>query len=526
MGEGKGSRVGRIVCAFALWLGLALAGERGEAAPGDLVWSFQTGGAVFGSPAMDGQGNLYVGSRDGRVYGLGPGGNLRWSYQTGDWVDSSPTLSHDETVVYAGSWDDSVYALSAATGVKLWSFATGSLVAASPALDAEGNLYFGSSDGFFYSLTSTGALRWSYFVGDEMDSSPAVGRDGSVYVGCYDGSLYALTSGGELRWKFVTEAPEDVDAWRLKSPPSIGANGTVYFGAGNGRLYAVSSAGQLLWSYDTGEKVDTGVAIDGEERLYFGSRNGSVYCLDANGLLEWESYVGDIFYSTPALDGAGRVYVGNYLGNGVSGLTALAATGEIVWEHLVLDYIDASPLVDSAGRVVFADYAGGVYAVEAGAGQAETDWSRFGGDRSNRSAQVAATVEAWTVGFGDWLELKGLSDLAGSPEEDSDGDGQTLALEYATGGDPQAADAAALRIGISEVGGELRAEVWLTRRVGDTSLAVVLELSGDLLEWQAAEDSALEVVEADAFGDGLFETVRWEGSWTEPLFARVRVAKI
>jgi outer membrane protein assembly factor BamB len=37
-------------------------------------------------------------------------------------------------VVYAGSFDGSLYALNAATGTKLWSFATGLPVDSSPAV--------------------------------------------------------------------------------------------------------------------------------------------------------------------------------------------------------------------------------------------------------------------------------------------------------------------------------------------------------------------------------------------------------
>eukprot|EP00812_Abedinium_dasypus_P003020 NODE_13709_length_240_cov_81.778378.p2 GENE.NODE_13709_length_240_cov_81.778378~~NODE_13709_length_240_cov_81.778378.p2 ORF type:complete len:58 (-),score=11.01 NODE_13709_length_240_cov_81.778378:49-222(-) len=39
-------------------------------------------------------------------------GTKMWSYQTGDYVVSSPALSLDGEVVYVGSQDDNLYAVS------------------------------------------------------------------------------------------------------------------------------------------------------------------------------------------------------------------------------------------------------------------------------------------------------------------------------------------------------------------------------------------------------------------------------
>ena len=46
-------------------------------------------------------------------------------------------------MVYFGSGDGNVYALSAATGAKLWNFATGAAIFPSPAV-ANGVVYIGS----------------------------------------------------------------------------------------------------------------------------------------------------------------------------------------------------------------------------------------------------------------------------------------------------------------------------------------------------------------------------------------------
>ena len=54
-------------------------------------------------------------------------------------------------MIYIGSGDDSVYALNAATGAKLWSYHTGNQVFSSPTV-ANGVVYVGSGDGNMYAF--------------------------------------------------------------------------------------------------------------------------------------------------------------------------------------------------------------------------------------------------------------------------------------------------------------------------------------------------------------------------------------
>ena len=101
-------------------------------------------------------------------------------------------------VVYVGSADGNVYALSASTGAKLWSYATGSYVESSPAV-ANGVVYGSSDNGDAYALNaSTGAKLWSYPTGRAGDCSGAVSSptvvDGVLYVGS-GVSLYAFGLG-------------------------------------------------------------------------------------------------------------------------------------------------------------------------------------------------------------------------------------------------------------------------------------------------------------------------------------------
>ena len=90
------------------------------------------------------KGIVYIGSYDHRLYALSATtGRILWSYKTGYYIYSSPAIANG--IVYVGSDDRSVYALDASTGAMLWSYQTGSYVISSPAV-VNGVVYIGSID--------------------------------------------------------------------------------------------------------------------------------------------------------------------------------------------------------------------------------------------------------------------------------------------------------------------------------------------------------------------------------------------
>ena len=70
-----------------------------DPATGALRWQFDTREPIRSSPAVDGDGNVYVGSGEGRLFVLNPDGTLRWSMQLIDGprndLNASPALGPD-----------------------------------------------------------------------------------------------------------------------------------------------------------------------------------------------------------------------------------------------------------------------------------------------------------------------------------------------------------------------------------------------------------------------------------------------
>ena len=83
-------------------------------------------------------------------------------------------------------------------GEALWSFPTGGSASSAPAIGADGVIYFGSFDGFVYAVTGEGNELWNYDTGALwVESSAAIAADGKVYIGDQGGTLIAFGPGDE-----------------------------------------------------------------------------------------------------------------------------------------------------------------------------------------------------------------------------------------------------------------------------------------------------------------------------------------
>jgi outer membrane protein assembly factor BamB len=116
------------------------------------IWSRTINGNSTSTPAVH-AGTVFVGSDDHNVYALDAtnNGSVIWNFPTGGQVWSSPAVSGDGKVCF-GSLDHTVYCVEEATGNPIWSYFTGaSHLYASPAI-SEGLLFIGSQNGKVYAF--------------------------------------------------------------------------------------------------------------------------------------------------------------------------------------------------------------------------------------------------------------------------------------------------------------------------------------------------------------------------------------
>jgi outer membrane protein assembly factor BamB len=110
---------------------------------------------AYSSPAALTNGGWVIGWLDG-VYAFTPPasgqGNAMqlWKYSTG-LVLSSPAVSGDGTV-FVGSTDGNFYAIDGDTGQLKWKYTVGAAINSSPAIGSDGSVYFAADDGNLYAL--------------------------------------------------------------------------------------------------------------------------------------------------------------------------------------------------------------------------------------------------------------------------------------------------------------------------------------------------------------------------------------
>lgn len=77
---------------------------------GATIWKFTEGNSLFSAPTVDGNGVIYFGSTDGKLYALTPSGEKKWSFYVGAAVTAPPSIAEDGTI-YFGATDGKLYAL-------------------------------------------------------------------------------------------------------------------------------------------------------------------------------------------------------------------------------------------------------------------------------------------------------------------------------------------------------------------------------------------------------------------------------
>jgi outer membrane protein assembly factor BamB len=266
------------------------------------------------------------------------------------------------------------------TGDRPWSFNTGRAVFSTPVIGADGTVYVGSADGFFYAISRSGKLLWRVKTGNLIDSAAVLGRaraageSASVTFGSGDEYLY------QLRTSPTSLAPEQRVVWRYKAPSSLTAGQQVAWWEGNvelapggdllagntgGAAFDLHPNGTLAWRYAAGNSVWTSAAVSPDGTSYWGSLSGNIFALDRSGHLEWSVTTLGFVISSPALGSDGTLYAGSFDGK----LYAInSRTGAVLWTYPTSDNIYSSPalLSDSSGRtvdIIFASTNGSVYAL-------------------------------------------------------------------------------------------------------------------------------------------------------------------
>lgn len=363
-----------LICAILL-AGPALTGCSGAkptqalSAPGAVLWTFQTGEAVWSPPTVSDE-VVYFGSDDKSAYAVDLHTHqLRWKFATGGIVRSRPAVA--DGVVFVSSDDGVLHALDAAAGTEKWQADLGSArmpvrgelgsgydyQQSSPVV-ADEVVYVGSGSGEVDAFkAATGERLWQFMATTRVRSSPAV-ADGKLYIGDGNGNLYAL------------DAATGVELWKAQgcdNPTPAVANGLVYCGS-RGTLQEQAwdaATGEQRWQFAVGHSWIESSARIADGTLFVGSSDAAtLFALDPQtGELKWRfGLIGDAWCSPAIANGV--VYIGGYSSGADSDFYAVdATTGKLNWKLSIRNGVVSSPTVVD-GIVYFGGMDGNLYAVQ------------------------------------------------------------------------------------------------------------------------------------------------------------------
>ncbi|HHN46549.1 MAG TPA: hypothetical protein ENN09_03830 [Planctomycetes bacterium] len=204
-------------------------------------------------------------------------GQVVWRRQPDFPISAAPLVM--EPNIYLPAWDGKFYCLEIKRREKLyvrgateettfrsheydlyyrWHHTTRGHIVSS-AIDREGVLYFGSGDGYLYSISRDGELRFAFQTQGKLEASPSC-NSATVFTGSTDFNLYGVDRlTGDEKWRF----PAGGD---LREPPVADGNKFVFVPVLNKGYHALNAVtGRELWHIPDGTMV-AGLSPD---RAYF-----------------------------------------------------------------------------------------------------------------------------------------------------------------------------------------------------------------------------------------------------------------
>lgn len=177
-------------------------------ADGTPKWQFLTGYDAASPVVTSGDGTVYAQAHDAggrsQICALDSGtGRQKWAFPLAARLDFPPAAFDGR--VYVGA--DRLYVLRQSSGKMVWQYGPGGVRWSTPAID-NGIVCAGASDGAVYALdAATGSPLWTFATNDPLLSFPRFGPHGVVYVACEgDRKVYALQSRtGQVLWRFTQD---------------------------------------------------------------------------------------------------------------------------------------------------------------------------------------------------------------------------------------------------------------------------------------------------------------------------------
>ncbi|MDR2556416.1 MAG: PQQ-binding-like beta-propeller repeat protein [Bacteroidales bacterium] len=377
---------------------------RSSVTPGSfaIAWTrtFETSSTLRSiSPAVGGNGNVYVASNAMKLYAYSPTGEQQWAFDlssetggTGNDQGSSPAVGVDGTVyigVYPKSGDICMYAVNPEDGSKKWSYSHNAGVRidyTSPAITTDGNIILGTrgTNGRVHKVNKeTGANIWKIEPqSGGVKGCVVIDRNMIIYSAITGESGISRTNDN------ISNATKRAPAWgSIAAANGFGfaiSENTIYVAYENGTIAAYDQATDALkWTSASYVKFErSGIALSENGVLYAGSADGASSKLialnAATGAQIWAYEAGATINSAPAVDNLGNIHFGDNSGY----YTILSPDGSELHKEKLGTKIECSPVISDYGTIYICVEDNGackLVAIDCGiSGPANSPWAQRG----------------------------------------------------------------------------------------------------------------------------------------------------
>ncbi len=230
----------------------------------------------------------------------GTAGTAKWAapFAVTTAPETTPALGADGTIYFVSA--SAMYALDLATGMPKWGpFAT-NRAQGGLTIDRTGRLLFTDDTTFAVAIESTGSMEaWKHaFAASVQGSGPSIDANGLVYFGTTDAIGVLDRNGASVRSIPIVGQGSDT--------VGIAPDGSLRIQSDSvAMLHARTPTGSVLFDAPTGiQQFDIAIGDDGT--TYIGFDDGAMTAIGPTGVKKWR-FPGTGF-SAPTVDAAGTIY--------------------------------------------------------------------------------------------------------------------------------------------------------------------------------------------------------------------------